>query len=68
MPNRSIDKILAEWRALERRLEADGREDVAGELAELAALREEYARAVDARQGQAADLRSFTGYPGGSAT
>ena len=51
--DRSLDVILAEWRALEQRLLAEGDEDIA---AELAALRDEYARAFAARWQQAEEL------------
>jgi hypothetical protein len=51
--DRSLDVILAEWRALEQRLSAEGDEAIA---AELAAVRDEYARAVAARRTEAEEL------------
>ena len=51
--DRTLDVILAEWRAVEQRLLAEGDEDIA---AELAALRDEYARAHAARREEAEEL------------
>jgi hypothetical protein len=51
--HRSLDVVLAEWRALEQRLLAEGDEDIA---AELAALRDEYARAIADRRSDAQEL------------
>ena len=56
MKTRPIHQILDEWRALERRLETEGHVDFADRLG---ALRAEYARAVEARQDSAAELRRF---------
>jgi hypothetical protein len=57
---RSLDVILAEWRALEQRLLAEGDEDIA---AELAALRDEYATAFAARRREADELGRAPGMP-----
>jgi hypothetical protein len=51
--HRSLDVILAEWRALELRLLAEGDEDIE---AELAVLRDEYARAIAHRRSDAEEL------------
>lgn len=64
MSDRKVETILAEWRALEQRLLEEGDEDIA---AELAALRDEYARVFEAHRGDAAELARTPGLGGARA-
>lgn len=56
MSTRSPSRILDDWRALERRIADEGDVDMA---AELGALRDEYAHAVEARRSSASELTSL---------
>lgn len=64
MSDRRLETILAEWRALEQRLLEGDDEDIA---AELAALRDEYARVVEAHRDDADELARAPGLGGASA-
>jgi hypothetical protein len=59
MSDRPLDTILAEWRALEKRL-LDGGDDVMA--AQLAALRDEYAAAFEHRRADAEELGRAPGF------
>ena len=57
MEPRTIDAILEEWRERERQLEAYPNADLEALHSRIAALRDEHARALEARQIEADELR-----------
>jgi hypothetical protein len=59
MAHRPLDTILAEWRAVENRLSSAEDQEAA---ARLAALRDEYARAVEDRKADAEELGRAPGF------